>query len=254
MIKSNITIRSNIYVRKTKNIKEDIDFIKNITGYKALKKIEPYINGTLNSVKLSEVQKRELENGSKCSYCKIDEINYGKVILNGNLVWQGRCEYSECERFSICESASNFNRRNEDIVDSENYQFEISSDSFEYLRIKAEDLENKSIIQECDEIFENDIEYESKEFDYIDNKVNLSSDFIKIDETNIIINSDIESRILVNAGPGTGKTYTVIQRLLYIIKNNLVDLGNIIVLCYTKSAVRVIKERVLEGVRRCKKW
>jgi len=65
-----------------------------------------------------------------------------------------------------------------------------------------------------------------------------------VNSADSIIQSRIEDRILVNAGPGTGKTHTVIQRLAYILKNNLANPKNILVLCYSRSAVSVIKSRL----------
>ena len=60
----------------------------------------------------------------------------------------------------------------------------------------------------------------------------------------------MSSRILVNAGPGTGKTYTVIERLKYLAKNyGGIDLENVLVLCFSRSAVKVIKDRLSCGNR-----
>ena len=60
-----------------------------------------------------------------------------------------------------------------------------------------------------------------------------------------IIESSIDSRILVNAGPGTGKTHTVIERLKYIAKNyDEIDPDNVLVLCFSRSAVKVIRDRL----------
>ena len=66
----------------------------------------------------------------------------------------------------------------------------------------------------------------------------------KVVSQEIIINADVHERIWVNAGPGTGKTYTVIQRL-----KKLLDEGNegtILVLCFSRNAVQVIRERLTE--------
>ena len=61
-----------------------------------------------------------------------------------------------------------------------------------------------------------------------------------------IINADIHERIWVNAGPGTGKTYTVIQRLKKML-NDEID-GTILVLCFSRNAVQVIRERLSEAL------
>lgn len=66
-----------------------------------------------------------------------------------------------------------------------------------------------------------------------------------IDSADIIVKSSLQSRILVNAGPGTGKTHTVIERLKYIAnKYDDVDPDSVLVLCFSRSAVKVIRDRL----------
>lgn len=48
---------------------------------------------------------------------------------------------------------------------------------------------------------------------------------------------------LVCAGPGSGKTYTIIQRILYLINYYHVPSDKILVITYTKAAAKEMKER-----------
>ena len=48
---------------------------------------------------------------------------------------------------------------------------------------------------------------------------------------------------LVCAGPGSGKTYTIIQRILYLINHYHVKSDKILVITYTKAAAKEMKER-----------
>ncbi len=48
---------------------------------------------------------------------------------------------------------------------------------------------------------------------------------------------------LVCAGPGSGKTFTVIQRILYLINHYHVQSDKILVITYTKAAAKEMKER-----------
>ena len=48
---------------------------------------------------------------------------------------------------------------------------------------------------------------------------------------------------LVCAGPGSGKTFTVIQRILYLINHCHVRSDKILVITYTKAAAKEMKER-----------
>jgi len=70
-----------------------------------------------------------------------------------------------------------------------------------------------------------------------------------IDSAEIITKSNIDSKILVNAGPGTGKTHTVIERLKHIAKE-CKDLNpeNVLVLCFSRSAIKVIRDRLNKAI------
>lgn len=64
------------------------------------------------------------------------------------------------------------------------------------------------------------------------------------DEQKAVITADHRKRILVNAGPGTGKTWTLIERIKEFLNNEEVEPENIVVLCFSRAAVRVITERL----------
>ena len=64
------------------------------------------------------------------------------------------------------------------------------------------------------------------------------------DEQKVVITADYRKRILVNAGPGTGKTWTLIERIKEFLNNEEVEPENIVVLCFSRAAVRVITERL----------
>lgn len=69
---------------------------------------------------------------------------------------------------------------------------------------------------------------------------------IAIENAASIVKSSLSSKILVNAGPGTGKTHTVIERLKYIVSDmsDSVDPESVLILCFSRSAVKVIRERL----------
>lgn len=70
-----------------------------------------------------------------------------------------------------------------------------------------------------------------------------------IDSAEVIVKSDIESKILVNAGPGTGKTHTVIERLKYIVNECCnINPEDVLVLCFSRSAVKVIRDRLNKAI------
>lgn len=63
-------------------------------------------------------------------------------------------------------------------------------------------------------------------------------------EQETIIRMDPRERTVVNAGPGTGKTYTLIEKIIYLINNLDIEPERILILCFSRAAVDVIKERM----------
>lgn len=71
------------------------------------------------------------------------------------------------------------------------------------------------------------------------------------EEQKIEVERDLSDKVIVNAPPGSGKTETIIQKLTYICNNNFTDLKDILVICFSRAAVKEIKERVeqVTGIR-----
>lgn len=60
-----------------------------------------------------------------------------------------------------------------------------------------------------------------------------------------ILNKSLYEKILVNAGPGTGKTHTVIEKLKRIAQEcRHTSPEDVLVLCFSRSAVKVIRDRL----------
>ena len=62
-----------------------------------------------------------------------------------------------------------------------------------------------------------------------------------------VIDAPVDQRILVNAGPGTGKTWTLIERIIHLVKEGT-DPEGIQVLCFSRAAVEVVRNRMAEAV------
>lgn len=71
------------------------------------------------------------------------------------------------------------------------------------------------------------------------------------EEQRKIVEKSLIDKIIVNAPPGSGKTETIIQKLVYIYQNNITDLKNVLVICFSRAAVKEIKDRVerLTGIK-----
>jgi len=62
-----------------------------------------------------------------------------------------------------------------------------------------------------------------------------------------VVQAPVEARILVNAGPGTGKTWTLIERVIHLVQSGT-EPETIQVLCFSRAAVDVVRKRMAEAV------
>jgi len=207
-MKTNITVASNIFSRKDNDIRRDPDFVAQITGRPALQKI---INryGTdrdgnnLDGVTLSDWQKKM--NKGELS-CNNGEMTHGLVRKDGQLFWQGRCEYSACDDFETCSETAHYIR--DAIMIPESPDRDTSPLTYEWLG----SIEGLFQDELTDEQSPEDIA--PPEVVIADVKSFVAQDeFEKIENPARIVEADISDKILVNAAPGSGKTYTVIRRL-----------------------------------------
>ena len=243
-IKSNITIKSNVYNRVSNEVENDIEFVKNVSGHKALAILDKLLYGFSIKAKLNDVQMEELRESNSCCLAKNGEITHGKALINGQVKWVCRCEYRECKNYDSCKSQNaNVSRRlemREDEVDNNS-----NNDlKYEYLGLDG-NMEVIKLFEEQTDTAQEESSTADKQLDESNNRIVLNDiQFKQIIAPDEIIQSDITSNILVNAGPGTGKTYTVINRIIYILKNQIATPDYILVLCYTRAARDVILDRI----------
>lgn len=115
---------------------------------------------------------------------------------------------------------------------------ESGGDAVEPLAVqKPEETDNDFVISEEKEINE-EITFERSKADFFS--------FEESTQQNII-ESDAVERIVVNAGPGTGKTWTLIERLIYLINQGETAAEDILVLCFSRSAADVVKKRLVSA-------
>lgn len=254
MYKSNINVVSNVYIREPKSISDKIErlqfdpkFVAQVSGRKALSILKKNHGDTLTGVHLSDAQEKELTGSAPCGNGAKGEITHGKVLRNGIYVYECRCEPENCSLISMC-SPKKYDRNNHD---SDDEAVDDSSPlNLEWLGIN-EDTDVFAEPEYIPEIEEDEV-IPDDEAVVIEDILSDSEEYKKItaDEAeSLIISSDINSHILVNAAPGTGKTYTAIQRLLYVLNyTEPENFNTILVLCYTRAAVGEIKKRIAQGI------
>jgi superfamily I DNA/RNA helicase len=84
----------------------------------------------------------------------------------------------------------------------------------------------------------------------IPNPVSIKKiDFSSFTETtqDEIIEANPTDRSVINAGPGTGKTWTLIEKIIHMINEGQVEAENILVLCFSRSAVEVVRSRLSDA-------
>lgn len=99
-MKSNITIKSNIYIRNTNFISTDVNFVKNVQGLNALQKVKKYLSSN-SRAKLTTEQLDFLKLGITCELAKDGQSTHGTILKDGKIQFVCRCEYSQCNHFNI---------------------------------------------------------------------------------------------------------------------------------------------------------
>lgn len=257
---SNVTLRSNIYVNKTAS-SDDKLFLQHITDYRILKKYSGYSTYKTDVVWMTDVQKQILRQGQPdCSYEKGTK-SWGVPV--GGVNMQCRCEQYDCHLFPECSKYWNFSpvirecvelplQQGKEKVDplhlyeepaKHTSEVEVSA-SIEPITVEptygTEQIEGAG--QPTDELM---VEESDPIIEEIEELGKVNEERQTVDQDTIIY-ADIHDRIWVNAGPGTGKTYTVIQRLKMLLDAE-VD-GTILVLCFSRNAVQVIRDRLAEAI------
>lgn len=268
---SNLVLYSNIY--KHNGRLNDEDFVARVRGYTALKKLQEQL-GTNYDHLLTSAQKEELVNGPpKCPYD--EDLSFGYVRENGKLKWVHRCEMHECPRYPKCSDYPNFRPIYRDaprfpsqsaiherprIIDwtyleplgsesSTSFQIELHGHSESVADLGVIDERNTvddgAEVAAVQEVLEEPLTLEASQ------KLGQNYAFMysQISDPTPLITCPSSNRVLVNAGPGTGKTYTVIQRLAYLVQNDMVNPQNVLVLCFSRDAVSVIRERLEAEIR-----
>lgn len=202
MIKSNISIASNIYIRSDPDIRRDRKYTEKITGAKLLNDIRRRYSG-FEAIPFTQVQQQILSGNQLCSYAKNGEMSFGPVMVDGILRWQSRCEYTACPGFNGCvpQVIPREPVTEDDAEEKKNLQ-----EFFEALGI---------IIQDDVVVFERDrntakIEESPKEYaapteQRVEEIKEISKQYIEITTPDCVVSAPLDSHIILNSGPGTGK-------------------------------------------------
>lgn len=245
MTESNINITSNVYIRRDLDITKDREYTKKITGVKRLTDIRNRYIGTEN-IPLNDAQRKIMEGNQTCSYAKSGEMSFGPVMVNGKLEWVNRCEYTKCKGFGGCKP---LNIQRTPVPEEHTEDIESLQEFMKKLGIvKKDDIISVKIDRNVAKLEENSKKFIAPRENSVKKTKESISKYTEITEPSCIINAPLETHIILNSGPGTGKTYTIIQRLMYILKNDLCPAEDIYILCYTRSAKKVIETKLEQAI------
>lgn len=279
MSNSNITIKSNIYPRDG-YLSQDREFIKQVNNRYALSKLNSFISFN-KMYDLTPIQRDIYEHELiKCDYNKEGDITHGSLLIDGKLRWVCRCEEIDCKHFKSCrpnitdeETEKIIERKiqhwegldkKKSLIEEQNRLAEERESII--ARFLNEDQKNKKTTEEST------VEHEEESIQETipDESNTLVIDFIQTIETteildNIeeeaattleisyaedidaqytVITSSYKERLLVDAPPGTGKTYTLIERIKNLILHQNIDPEELMVLSFSRSAIGEINKRI----------
>ena len=249
MIESNISIASNIYIRRNSDIRKDRQYTKQITGTKLIREIQKKYIG-VDYIPLTDVQKKIASGNVRCAAAKNGEMSFGPVMAGGVMKWVNRCEYTTCIGYDEC-----VEDRIPKVIPRESLQ----EDNTEEIKSLQKFIKDLGIIIEDDTVVfqrdknnvkteENPKEYKVSAEQTIEEIKGVTERYKEITEPDCIISAPLDSHVILNSGPGTGKTYTIIQRLIYLLANNLCPAEEIYILCYTRSAKKVVESKIDQAV------
>lgn len=237
MLKSNINITSNIYIRNSPELRNDLEYVQKITGAKRLRSIQSAYFG-LQSIPFTSVQKNIVSGNQVCSAAKNGEMSYGPATVDGTIKWVNRCEYTACARYDRCLSLAGAEPMQRSSTETSSSDEE--SDLRDFFRKLGIQIQEDTVIferdrnrsklkdtEECDQTYTPPAEQSASEVKEAGNQYQL------ITTPDCIIHAPLESHIILNSGPGTGKTYTIIQRLIYLLEQDMCSAEEIYILCYT---------------------
>lgn len=261
---STLIYKSNIYPISNHNLKDDRDFLSQIH--------DPFILEIMKKAgyDLTSIQEKEYRYASvHCAYAYQDDYPWGTIIsddgskavvckctnINCHLFKKCRPDFdiSELDVYNITTSSAIFSDENsiqdEPIVNNEDAaaagkvfageeRSVNSADNIQELNFSPE----LPSTEDADNFVIQPLMTGADETDQVLKNVDFTS-FIESTQEQIIENAP-SARMIINAGPGTGKTWTLIEKIIYMVNKGNVSAEDILVFCFSRSAVGVIKDRL----------
>mgnify|MGYP004550080455 CR=1 FL=1 len=255
-ITSTVAFRSNLQP-VTGSYETDHRFLSAIHDPFALEDMKKRGFNTVTPIQSQEYQHASLH----CAYAFPDDYPFGTVIdENGKEHVVCKCTNIQCSRFSSCrldfdpaelvvsENNVYFVDRIKEILTSSAKKPDKNSQEGDSLAaavaFSATPQEKKDVdVQDITDVPEIPVITDiGKHTDEKTAEVSFES-FVEVQQEDIIM-LDPTERTVVNAGPGTGKTWTLIEKIKYMLTEAGTEPENILVLCFSRAAVEVVRTRL----------
>lgn len=265
-IVSSIAFRSNLQLVNG-DFRNDRNFLSSIHDPFALEWMKK-----LGYEAITPIQKKEFRDASlHCAYAFADDYPFG-TIVNAKGIQQVvcRCTNVKCSLFTRCRPDFD---PSELLVTEENVQFiEKTAEIFSEIKNApqvsvdktngdskaaaslfvpiegAEVAQTENSVTEISHKEENDVKQEAPTPVKVEKNISFAS-FEMVGQKEII-ELDPTERTVVNAGPGTGKTWTLIEKIKYMLSDLDTAPENILVLCFSRAAVEVVRNRLEDAANR----
>lgn len=240
MNSSNVTIKSNVYIRNG-GLKSDKDFLNKIIGEKKLEECVENLHLDMTQLNLFQ-RKLRMNNIKRCQNNEQNNYAWGIVKKGASLKEECHCDKLDCEYFKTMCRYGISEEEIEQIKRAYLYNEIITGTKpVEWTEI---DIENEPVEIEPEEHVDvEDDEAAALLYNAYDNAGVYESAGYSVVAQSEIISAPVDDKILVNAGPGTGKTWCLIERLKYLLSKGVFP-GEILVLCFSRAATAEIKERL----------
>jgi hypothetical protein len=270
---SNVEFKSNLYPLKD-YFMYDHEFLSQIHDVFALERLKNDFH--ISNFKMSELQASEYQKASgHCVYAKKDDYVWGTIIdpTSGKERVVCKCTNVKCRNFYNCRK--DFNPDELKVIE-ENKKYQLTISDTPEIKSQPKKIDVKPKVKPVEkvepvtkiekpvedvkatEVIENAVEIEPapvvkpvEDIQPAEVVKNSESDkagfenFVEVTQEKII-KSDPNEKIIVNGGPGTGKTWTLIQKIVYMVEEQDIPAENILVFCFSRAAVEVVRSRMVK--------
>lgn len=257
---SNIIIKSNVYVVSS-DLRNDTELRARVRGRENLHKMVTRLFGPGHEEHyrkyLTSLQIQEWELGMYCTrQDDKDDLVWGIVEKNEMKSFECRCYHYQCKGFDHCRPGFEPGKSPSVIVRTKNWQQEAKGVKEPALKGEEPTTLHRYIGEKKDKDAPQDngpivIDFGTDEDipGYIKTPM-CEPEIIEATDAPVLGQADIiraepREHLMVLAGPGTGKTYCLIEKLKVLLEeSNTLEANSILVLCFTRAAVREIRDRL----------